>query len=91
MILQQEESEMVGQIYEVQKEDTIPGDFIELIREDKVSLKINLNRSAVLGVGKMILYKTYSHVVSPSCKWKPNKQSDKFENIFSTDIVKQKN
>ena len=41
-ILQRSPDEMVRKVYDVQKVDTSPGDFYELVEEDKVMLGLNL-------------------------------------------------
>ena len=42
-ILQKNKEELVRKIYDVQKKDSSPGDFIELINEDKARINLSMN------------------------------------------------
>ena len=51
-ILQKSESEMVKRVYEAQKEDPSPGDFIELVRQDCEAIKLGLSDQEISSVTK---------------------------------------
>ena len=51
-ILQKSDSEMVKRVYEAQKEDPSPGDFIELVRQDCEAIKLGLSDQEISSVTK---------------------------------------
>ena len=46
-ILQKSQSEMIRKVYDVQKSDTSPGDFSELVSNDKKDIELNLSDSEI--------------------------------------------
>ena len=52
-ILQKKEDELVRKVYEAQKADPLPGDFIELLKEDKESIGIELTENEIQMMSKM--------------------------------------
>ena len=52
-ILQRNQDEMIRKIYEVQKVDPSPGDFIELIAEDKDMLGVNMSDLEIGSMSKL--------------------------------------
>ena len=52
-ILQRNQDEMIRKIYEVQKVDPSPGDFIELIAEDKDMLGVNMSDMEIGSMSKL--------------------------------------
>ena len=57
-ILQKNKDELVRKIYEAQKVDPVQGDFVEIIKDEKESLGINLNEEEIQTMSKM-KFKTY--------------------------------
>ena len=57
-ILQKKEDELVRKVYEAQKADPTPGDFTELLKEDKESISIDLTDNEIQMMSK-IKFKNY--------------------------------
>ena len=57
-ILQKNKDELVRKIYEAQKVDPVQGDFVEMIKDEKESLGINLDEKEIQTMSKM-KFKTY--------------------------------
>ena len=51
-ILQKDEGELVKNVYNAQKDDVSPGDFCELVEEDKIQIGLNMTDIEISGINK---------------------------------------